>query len=344
MGDRPRISRSTLPCLALLLASPIAAQPSEWHDPSPHRTTLVTVEDGVQLEVLDWGGSGRAIVLLAGLGDTAHVFDDFAPLLAKNHRVYGITRRGHGRSSAPSSGYELPRLAEDVVRVIGALALSKPVVVGHSIAGEELHALGARPATGVAGVVYLDAAFNRKRADGSESYDAVAKQLPPAPAPQEKDLASFAALGAFLAKTQTGGGALPEAHLRARYLVNSDGSVGAAWMPAPAIRQAFTTEMRRMSESYDPARIRVPALALYAAPKSPADLMRPWYPADDPVVRKNVETLYELTRERLRRHVQWFEAFADRGRVVEIPGAHHLFISHPREVLRTIEGFVSSLD
>jgi non-heme chloroperoxidase len=70
--------------LLLLLASPIAAstqESAEWHDPSPHRTTLVTVEDGVQLEVLDWGGSGRAIVLLAGLEDTAHVFDDFAPML-----------------------------------------------------------------------------------------------------------------------------------------------------------------------------------------------------------------------------------------------------------------------
>lgn len=68
-----------------------------------------------------------------------------------------------------------------------------------------------------------------------------------------------------------------------------------------------------MSESYNPERIRVPALAIYAVPKSPTDLMRPWYMADDPIVRKNVETLYELARERFRRHAQWFEAFAERG-------------------------------
>ena len=49
-----------------------AAQQNEWRDPSPHKTTLVTVDDGVQLEVLDWGGSGPALVLLAGLGATAH--------------------------------------------------------------------------------------------------------------------------------------------------------------------------------------------------------------------------------------------------------------------------------
>ena len=32
----------------------------EWKDPSPHTTRLVTVEEGVQLEVLDWGGPGPA--------------------------------------------------------------------------------------------------------------------------------------------------------------------------------------------------------------------------------------------------------------------------------------------
>jgi hypothetical protein len=36
-------------------------------------TRFVTVEDGVQLEVLDWGGSGPALVLLAGLGATAQL-------------------------------------------------------------------------------------------------------------------------------------------------------------------------------------------------------------------------------------------------------------------------------
>jgi hypothetical protein len=50
-------------------------------DESPHTVHFVTVDSNIKLEVLDWGGSGRAIVLLAGLGNTAHVFDDFAPKL-----------------------------------------------------------------------------------------------------------------------------------------------------------------------------------------------------------------------------------------------------------------------
>ena len=75
---------------------------------------FITVDENVQLEVLDWGGSGRAIVLLAGSGNTAHVFDDFAPKLTDCCHVYGVTRRGFGSSSRPPTGYDDQRLADDV--------------------------------------------------------------------------------------------------------------------------------------------------------------------------------------------------------------------------------------
>jgi pimeloyl-ACP methyl ester carboxylesterase len=162
-------------CLPLLAATDASPQQAAWRDPSAHATRLITVDEGVQLEVLDWGGSGPAIVLLAGLGDTAHVFDDFAPMLTARYRVIGVSRRAHGRSSAPATGYGFARLAEDVVRAIDAVGVDKPVLVGHSIAGEELHVLGARYSAKLAGVVYIDAAFNR--ADG-EDYDAAARSCP----------------------------------------------------------------------------------------------------------------------------------------------------------------------
>jgi non-heme chloroperoxidase len=47
-------------------------------DTSGHKVSFVAVEPGVQLEVLDWGGIGETLVLLTGLGDNAHVFDEFA--------------------------------------------------------------------------------------------------------------------------------------------------------------------------------------------------------------------------------------------------------------------------
>jgi hypothetical protein len=63
-------------------------------DPSPHTVQLVTVEPGVQLEVLNWGGTGRPLIFLGALGDTAHEFDQFAPKFTGKYHVYGITRRG----------------------------------------------------------------------------------------------------------------------------------------------------------------------------------------------------------------------------------------------------------
>ena len=337
------MNRYFLSVLGVLLAAATSASPQqiEWKDPSPHAVKFVTVDENVQLEVLDWGGSGPALVLLAGLGDTAHVFDDFAPALTARHRVLAITRRAHGRSSTPPTGYGFARLAEDVVRVIDTMGVSRPIVIGHSFAGEEMHVLGARYSEKIAGVVYVDAAFNRGDDSDSEAYDAVARTLPGAPGPSPSDLASFTALRSFLVRIQ--GAAGPEAHLRARFLTNPDGSVGGQWAPDLPIRQEMTKEMRAAYSPYNPERIRVPALAIYAVPKSATDMIRPWYASDDPETRGRVEKLYQLTRARFEGHANWFKMFAPQGRVTEISGAHHLFLSNPSEVVQQIDAFVSSL-
>ena len=70
--------------LAIMLTATLAvgatAMP-EWQDPSRHKVEFVAVDDGVRLEVLDWGGSGKPVVLLPGLRFTSHVFDGFAKKL-----------------------------------------------------------------------------------------------------------------------------------------------------------------------------------------------------------------------------------------------------------------------
>jgi pimeloyl-ACP methyl ester carboxylesterase len=97
------------------------------------------------------------LVLLAGLGNTAHVFDDIAPKLARHFHVYGITRRGFGASSMPKSGYTVDRLADDDVTVLRVLHIHNPILAGHSIAGEELSEIGLHYPKRIAGLVYLDA-------------------------------------------------------------------------------------------------------------------------------------------------------------------------------------------
>jgi non-heme chloroperoxidase len=136
-----------------------ATKDTAWRDPSPHEVQLVAVDKNVRLEVLDWGGTGRPVVMLSGLGNTAHVFDTFARKLTPSYHVYGITRRGFGDSSAPDSGYGADRLGDDVLAVLNELKMLKPVLAGHSIAGEELSSIGTRHPERVAGLVYLDAGY-----------------------------------------------------------------------------------------------------------------------------------------------------------------------------------------
>jgi pimeloyl-ACP methyl ester carboxylesterase len=129
-------------------------------DPAPARLTVqfVPVEKDVKLEVVDWGGSGRPLIFLAALSADAHEFDWFAPKFTGKYHAYGITRRGFGASSSPASGYSADRLGDDVLAVIDALKLNRPVLVGHSMAGEELSSVGSRHPERVAGLIYLEAA------------------------------------------------------------------------------------------------------------------------------------------------------------------------------------------
>lgn len=68
---------------ALVVATACSGQPSTGERQGPTALEVATAP-GVTLEVLDWGGTGRPLVFLAGGGHTAHQFHDFAPRLAED--------------------------------------------------------------------------------------------------------------------------------------------------------------------------------------------------------------------------------------------------------------------
>src|SRR4029077_964346 len=83
-------------------------------------------------------GKGDTMLFLHGLGDTPHSFDDLAPKFTNQYRVLGLTRRGHGQSEKPDTGCDTATLVEDIRQFLDALKIERVVLVGHSIAGDEL--------------------------------------------------------------------------------------------------------------------------------------------------------------------------------------------------------------
>jgi pimeloyl-ACP methyl ester carboxylesterase len=142
---------------ACVLALGFSSQSGAWRDPSPHQVRQVTVDSSVQLEVLDWGGSGPPVVMLACYV-SAHVYDEFAPELTNQFHVYGITRRGIGASDKPATGYAVQRSANDVLEVLNSLKVQKLLLVGHSCAGQILTMFAAQHPDRLLGLVYLDGA------------------------------------------------------------------------------------------------------------------------------------------------------------------------------------------
>jgi pimeloyl-ACP methyl ester carboxylesterase len=323
-------------CLGTALVTSVtflvsAPQPrSEWKDPSPHKVHLVTAEKGIRVEVLTWGGSGYPIILLAGLGNTAHVFDDFAPKLIREYHVYGITRRGYGASSVPLTGYNADRLADDVLAVLNTLKLSKVILVGHSIAGEELSSLGARYPERIAGLIYLEAAADRSDPKVLEQFRA--KSLPE-PSPSERDLRSFESLHSWLLRIY--GFAAPEAELRQGYEVTHNGQVGKERISAMA-NQSIIAGVKKP----DYANIRAPALALYATPRSIQDILPPGVRTDDPVAMDR----YRLITAWMESNQRSFKSAVANGRVVELKGAdHYMFLSNEADVLREMRAFLGGV-
>jgi non-heme chloroperoxidase len=102
-------------------------------DPSPHRVGVVTVS-GLRVPFLDWGGNGPCLVFVAGLGNSAQVFDDFAPRFTNRFRVLAVTHTGFGESDQPErDGYDLDSRVAHIRAALDTAGISKAVLIGHSL-------------------------------------------------------------------------------------------------------------------------------------------------------------------------------------------------------------------
>lgn len=336
--------RSTLfvAVLAILagrdLVLSFGSQSGAWRDPSPHQVRSITVDSSVQLEVLEWGGSGPPVVLLACYV-SAHVYDEFAPKLTNQFQVYGITRRGIGASDKPATGYAVQQSANDVLAVLNSLKLQKSLLVGHSCAGQVLTMFAAQHPERLHGLVYLDAASDPTMtpADVGESMPDRAMLPRPIKPSIPPDYTSFEALR--VSQRSARGWAFPEGELRQQHAANADGSVGRTLL-SPVIRRAITIDARLKP---DYSGIRVPVLAIYQR-DPPFEEVAANFLIRNEQERAALRQEYAATRALYVRWQRDLFAAVPAARIVELQGAGlYMFLSTEADVLREIRAFAAGL-
>ena len=294
-------------------------------DPAPHKIQRITVEKGVSLEVLDWGGNGPPLVMIPGSGNTAHALDSLAVQFTSSHHVYGITRRGWGESDMPPptpENYDGDRLGDDVLAVMDALKIEKAVLVGHSFGGSELSSIGTRHPERVAGLIYLEGAY------GYAFY------LPDSYASVEPDVNDLRRALTRLPNAQPS--EIPTLLLEIRVELSQldkglrwysdyaatgqDGAGPAMHTPEQRVVEAMALGERKYSD------VKPPILAVFATPKacvpSCDDAHRPWSVAYADALEKAYPTAH----------------------IVRLPlASHYVWRSNEADVLREMNAFIDGL-
>jgi len=115
----------------------------------------VEVERGVRVFVQDLG-EGEPVVLVPGFGMTHEAWDrQVRVLTGAGYRVIAVDQRGHGRSDKPLRGYDVDRLARDLVAVLDDRGVDSCTVVGWSFGGQVGFRVAVTEPARVAGLVLV---------------------------------------------------------------------------------------------------------------------------------------------------------------------------------------------
>jgi pimeloyl-ACP methyl ester carboxylesterase len=148
-------------------------------DTSPPREHRVEGPN-VQVRVLDWEGTGTPLVFLHGGALTAHTWDGVCLALRGTYRCVAVDMRGHGDSGwSPDAAYDYGDYADDVRRVIGALGLVRPVLIGQSLGGFVTMHIAASGEPPLGAAVIVDAGPNIREAGRQRILGFLGEQAEP---------------------------------------------------------------------------------------------------------------------------------------------------------------------
>ncbi len=319
------MNRALAISLLLLAACRPAEPPAEktatatpaWSDAATHQERFVET-NGVRLNVLDWGGTGPALILIHGYGDSPHVFDDIAPTFTDRFHVVAYARRGHGKSSGGES-FSNATLAADLKGVMDTLGIAKASLAGWSMGGNEITAAAGLYPDRVEKIVYLDGAYDWSDPKFAGSLG----ELPIAIEPSAEARKSFDAFTAWWMPTWWPGGEVTraQAYLRDISGLAPDGSLHVVPDSANAAR-AFG---ELLSEHRDYTKVKSPALAIYAEiflsqpgkDSAATATLTAWE-------AKHAAPFRTASQERIRRELKGVE-------IVTVPGSHMTFMFVSRD-------------
>ena len=134
-------------------------------------------ENGTNLDIYyEDHGSGEPVILIHGYPLSGASWEKQVPvLLNAGYRVITYDRRGFGKSSQPTEGYNYDTFAADLRELVTQLKLQDFTLVGFSMGGGEIaRYFGKYGSKGVSKAVFIGAVppFLLKTADNPEGVDA----------------------------------------------------------------------------------------------------------------------------------------------------------------------------
>jgi len=254
-------------------------------------------------------GSGQPVVLIHGYPLDGHSWEkQLPPLLDAGYRVITYDRRGFGRSSRPSVGYDYDTFAADLDRLLVSLDLQDVVLAGFSMgSGEVCRYLARYGSARVAKAAFMGCLqpFLRKTEDNPDGLDQSVFDEIIAAARKDRYAYFTQFLKDFFNTDENLGTRLSDEALRAHWGVAASASAIASVQAVPTWGTDFRDDIPRLD---------VPMLILHGT----ADRILP----------------IDVTARR-------FHKLNTRAEYIEIDGAPHgMAWTHAEEVNEALLGFV----
>jgi pimeloyl-ACP methyl ester carboxylesterase len=149
-----------LAILALTVSAVFAANTAQAQVPDYPKafTTQEIPANGTTIHVRV-GGTGPAVLLLHGYGETGDMWAPMAADLARDHKVIAVDLRGMGLSAKPADAktYTKVNEAADMIAVLDALKVDKFDVIAHDIGNMVAYAIAVQHPDRVTRLAVIDA-------------------------------------------------------------------------------------------------------------------------------------------------------------------------------------------